>query len=77
LYCVQDATIAVTYAQLAATAVGLATCWIGAFDESEAARVLSLPPGERPVAMLPVGYAAETPARTSRRPLADLVREQE
>jgi nitroreductase len=73
LYAVQDATIAVAYAQLAATALGLATCWVGAFDELEVSRLLALPSGQRPVAILPVGYAAETPERTARRALADLV----
>jgi nitroreductase len=34
LFSVQDATIACAYAQLAATALGLASAWIGAFDES-------------------------------------------
>jgi nitroreductase len=33
LYCVQDATIACAFAQLAVTAVGLASVWVGAFDE--------------------------------------------
>jgi nitroreductase len=73
LYCLQDATIAVAYAQLAATALGLATCWVGAFNDEQAARAISAPPGQRPIAILPVGYPAETPARTSRRSLADLV----
>jgi nitroreductase len=75
LYCVQDATIATAYAQLAATALGLATCWIGAFKEEDIAKVLGLRAGLRPIAMLPVGWPAETPARTSRRALNDLVRE--
>jgi nitroreductase len=73
LYAVQDATIAVAYAQLAATAQGLATCWIGAFEESVVSKVLQLPADQRPVAMLPIGYAAETPAHSSRRPLAEVV----
>jgi nitroreductase len=77
LYCVQDATIAVAYAQLVATAVGLASCWVGAFDESKAARVLGLPADERLIAMLAVGYAAESPVRTPRRPLAELVRDRD
>jgi nitroreductase len=77
LYCVQDATIAAAYAQLAATGVGLASCWIGAFDDSEVTAVLGLPAGERPVAVLPVGYAAETPTRTARRPLPDLVQDRD
>jgi len=73
LYSVQDATIAVAYAQLAATALGLATCWVGAFDDPAVSRVLELPSGQRPVALLPLGYAAESPERTPRRTLADLV----
>lgn len=75
LYCVQDATIATAYAQLAATALGLATCWIGAFKEEEIAKVLGLSAGLRPIVMLPVGWPAETPPRTTRRSLDDLVHE--
>jgi len=75
LFCVQDATIATAYAQLAATALGLATCWIGAFDEQKVAGVLGLKPGFRPVAILPVGWPAESPERTPRRALEELVLE--
>ncbi|HNQ88817.1 MAG TPA: nitroreductase family protein [Verrucomicrobiota bacterium] len=77
LYCLQDATVAVAYGQLAATALGLASCWVGAFDESQVKEVLGLPAAERPVAMLPIGYPAETPPRTPRRWLTDLVKEKE
>lgn len=73
LYCLQDATIAAAYAQLAATAQGLATCWIGAFDEQEVASLLRLPAGTRPIAMLPIGYPAESPQRTPRRPLSEMI----
>lgn len=75
LFSVQDATIATAYAQLAATALGLATCWVGAFDEQKVAGVLGLKPGVRPVAILPVGWPAESPERTPRRALAELVLE--
>jgi nitroreductase len=74
-FCVQDATIAVAYAQLAATAVGLATCWIGAFDEPQVIRLAGLRAGHRVIALLTLGYAAETPPRTPRRSLSDLVTE--
>lgn len=77
LFCVQDATIATAYAQLAATALGLATCWIGAFKEEDIAKLLGLRAGLRPVALLPVGWPAETPPRTPRRTLNDIVREHE
>lgn len=75
LYAVQDATIACAYAQLAATALGLATVWIGAFDDDAVAQVLRLREEERPVALLPLGYAAEAPAPTPRKPLAELAQE--
>lgn len=75
LFCVQDATIATAYAQLAATALGLATCWIGAFKEEDIAKLLGLRAGLRPIALLPVGWPAESPPRTTRRALSDLVRE--
>ncbi|HYG97654.1 MAG TPA: nitroreductase family protein [Terriglobales bacterium] len=74
LYALEDATIACTFAMLAATAVGLSTCWIGAFKPESVAEVIGAPNGQTPVAILPIGYAAETPERTSRRQLSDLIR---
>ncbi len=73
LYCVQDATIACTLAMLAATALGLSTVWVGAFDEDKARRAIEAPEAHRPVAMLPVGYPAESPRISSRRSLNDLL----
>ena len=73
LYCVQDATIACTFAMLAATALGLSTAWVGAFDENELRYIINAPWAHRPVAMLPIGYAAESPRISSRRTLNDLI----
>lgn len=73
LYCVQDATIACAYAQLAATALGLATVWIGSFDEAAVRRAIGVGDDLRPIVILPVGYAAETPERSTRRVLDDLI----
>jgi len=73
LYAVQDATIAATYAQLATVAAGLASTWVGAFDEAAVAKILELEPGLKPLALLSVGYAAELPESTPRRPLRDVV----
>ena len=55
LYAVQDATIACTYLMLAAHAIHLRSCWVGAFDEEEVKEILALPPHIRPVAMLCIG----------------------
>lgn len=74
LYAIQDATIAAAYCQLAATALGLATVWVGAFDAEAAAAVLEAPNHVTPVAIIPVGYPAEEPSSTPRRQLDDLVR---
>jgi nitroreductase len=73
LYALQDATIAAAYAQLAATDLGLATVWVGAFDDAAVSLAIGAPRDWVPVAILPVGYAAEHPAATPRRDLADLV----
>ncbi len=75
LYSVQDATIACTYAMLAAAALGLATVWVGAFEEEPVRQVVGIPPELVPVAMLPIGYAGKKPKKTPRRELGDLVHE--
>ncbi|HXZ98609.1 MAG TPA: nitroreductase family protein [Candidatus Acidoferrum sp.] len=72
LYCVQDATIAATYAMLTATVLGLSSTWVGAFDEEAAARTVGATEGKRPIAILPVGYAAESPEITPRRPISEI-----
>lgn len=74
LFCIQDATIACNYAQLAATALGLASVWIGAGFETESIReALNLKEDLWPIALLPIGHPAEKPKATSRRPLCDLI----
>jgi len=74
LYCLQDTAAATEHILLAATALGLGACWVGAFDERAAARALNLPASLRPVAIIPVGYPAWEPSRrTPRRPLQEVV----
>jgi len=73
LYCLQDTASAAEHILLAAVALGLGGCWVGAFDERQAARVLNLPRRHRPVAILPIGKPARTPkTRTSRQPLGNV-----
>ena len=74
LYCLQDTAAASEHILLAATALELGSCWVGAFDEAAAAQVLSLPDHLRPVALIPIGHAfAPSPRHTSRRSLAEVV----
>jgi nitroreductase len=75
LYCLQDACAAVGNAMLAAVELGLGTCWVDAVDEVMAGQAIGLPAGQRAAIMLPIGYPAETPPRTTRRELSDLVRD--
>ena len=56
LYVIQDAAAATENLLLAATALGLGTCWVGAFDEKEVAKILKLKKEIRPLAIIPVGY---------------------
>ena len=75
LYCIQDATIACTFAILAAKAQGLDTVWVGAFDEAAVSEIVHIPSDLRPVAMLPIGYAGKAPLVRPRRELSDLIHE--
>jgi nitroreductase len=64
-----DAAIVMDHIVLAATALGLGTCWIGAFDPKAAREILSLEAGLEPLAFTPLGYAKESPeARPRKRP---------
>jgi nitroreductase len=73
LYCLQDTAAATEHILLAVTALGLGACWVGAFDEGAASKALGLPTGLRPVAIVPIGYPAARPYRTSRRILNEVV----
>lgn len=75
LYSTQDATIAAAYCQLAAAALGLGSAWVGGFDPLEVSRILNLGSYELPVAIIPIGFPAKQPERTSRKPISDLVNE--
>jgi nitroreductase len=74
LFAVQDATIACAYAQLAATELGLATLWIGAFDDDAVRERFGIEAGLSPIAILLLGHSAERPAPVGRRAIGELVR---
>ena len=57
LYAIQDCAAAVENILLGATALGLGSCWVGAFREDQASAALGLTSGIRPLAMIPIGYA--------------------
>lgn len=73
LYCIQDTAAAIQNIHLAATDMGLGTCWIGAFREEPVKKLLKIPDGVKPVAIIPVGYPAEQPNPRPRRPLNEII----
>jgi len=73
-YAIQDATIATQNIWLTATEMGLGGVWIGAFEKDEVSQVLELPSHLRPIALLPIGYPAESPSPPSRRSIKEISR---
>jgi len=56
LYVIQDAAAAAENIFLAAIALRLAACWVGAFNEDAVRSVLNLKESERPMVIMPIGY---------------------
>lgn len=73
-YALQETAAATENMMLAATALGFASCWIGAFNESVAAEILGLPKNIRPLAMLPIGAAAVVATKPPRKKLEEVVK---
>jgi nitroreductase len=69
-----DVSIAMDHLVLAATDLGLGTCWVAAFDPAAARQVLGLPDDVEPIAFTPLGYPADQPRPKERKALSELVR---
>ena len=69
-YSIQDATIAATFAMLAAHDLGLGTCWVGAFDNDQLKSVMHT--SLEPVAVLPIGYPGESPPKRKRKKIEEI-----
>ncbi len=67
-----DVSIAVEHICLAATALGLATCWVCSFDTQAVCDVLSLGTDDEPVALIPIGYPDDCPIEKKRKPLSEM-----
>ena len=59
-HCDIDLAIAIDHITLAAASVGLATCWVCKFDAMKCAELLKLPPHISPIALIPLGYPADS-----------------
>jgi len=74
LYVIQDTAAAIENILLAANALGLGTCWVGAFEEEKVKSILDIPENLRPVALLTIGFPVtyEKPIKTSRIPFENV-----
>jgi len=63
-----DLAIALDHLTLAAAALGLGTCWVGAFDEACFKKLFNVPANVKIVALTPLGYPKD---KASFRPFAE------
>ncbi len=68
-----DIGIAGEHLALAATALGLGTCWIAAFYQDKMRNALAVPDNAQIVAIFTLGYPAENPEPKDRKPLDEIV----
>jgi nitroreductase len=72
-FSLQDATLAAAYSQLAASALGLSSIWIGMLNEEKVMQILGT--NLRPSSILCIGYPHHKRPPKSRRKLKDLIHE--
>ena len=73
LYVIQDCSAAIQNMVLAATALGVGSAWISAFEEEAVNRVLEVPSEARPQAIIALGYASEPAKEQMKNPLYNVV----
>ena len=72
-FSLQDATLAAAYSQLAASALGLSSIWIGMINEEKVMQILDTQ--LKPSSILCIGYPHQKRPPKSRRKLKDLIHE--
>ena len=70
-FSIQDATLAAAYSQLATSALGLSSIWIGMFDEEKVKKIVGT--DLRPTSLLCIGYPIKKRPPKSRRHLKELI----
>ena len=68
-----DTSIAVQNMVVAAWSLGVGSCWIGDFVESEVKQLLGIPNDYQVVTLLSLGYPAEVPEARARKSLGEIV----
>ena len=73
-YLAVDAAIVMDHMILAATELGLGTCWVANFNAEAARALFGLQDRVEPLLITPLGYPADQPLPKERKPLSELVR---
>ncbi|MFA5155272.1 MAG: nitroreductase family protein [Patescibacteria group bacterium] len=73
LYALQDATILAAYLQLVIASKGLASVWIGSFNEDEVKKALALHNNLRPLIMIPFGFPGGESRPRERKKLEEII----
>ena len=75
----QDASIVATHVMLRAWDLGIGSCWVNRFPNTETGKAFGLPDNEVPVLLMPLGYPAEGntpgPKHAQRKALEETVKE--
>jgi nitroreductase len=72
-FCTVDCSLAGMNIMLAAHSLGLGTCWVGGFEQSQIRGLLGVPKERDVIGLITLGYPAETPAPPPRLPLERLI----
>jgi nitroreductase len=67
-----DTTIALQNMVIAASSLGIGSCWVGDFQEAEVKKMLEVPKDWKIVSLISFGYPNETPNATPRKPLREI-----
>ena len=68
-----DVAIAMEHIALAATAEGLATCWIGSFYPEKVRKILGIPQKIEVIELMPIGYPADKETHRPRENIEKIV----
>ena len=68
-----DLAIALEHMSLQADALGLGTCWIGAFYQDHVKEILEIPDDVSVVALMPLGFPKALGTKRGRKTLSEIV----
>ena len=68
-----DVAIALEHISLAATELGLGTCWIGSFETKKVREILNIPEDVAIIELMALGYPADGGRQSGREPIENIV----